>query len=326
MKYLSILLSTVILFSCGGGGSNSDNTPPPTSGLTKQEWRGTWKYISDDEDTPELYIEITENSLTMFMYSSEYECLDESAPESNASFTSNSIIAFDDDLQKIIEIFVAIENNTLTLTNSDYNSKASYQKADFSHHTLCSENAEEGLIRFEIEFANLPSAVPINPSSNVNIEINIDVDNSSSRTDGDFEIELDFGWLETNDEITNKDLTDLTAILYSCFDITCYSMLEEPLIDIDLENNIITILVDKSAHYAFNEISETTQFSVSAWHSYNDDEETYNYNYDSFEYSSIIDAYNATDPLNDYSGNLDTFDIIGVSAFIDHAEATTQDQ
>lgn len=335
MKFLSIFLSAIILFSCGGGSSSGDGGiteggKPKTSSQTQQEWRGTWKYISGDENIHEFYIEIMEASLSSSIYSYEYECLDEGTPETDFSFTDNSIAGFDDELQENIEVFVSVEGDILNFSNSDGTILASYQRSDTSSLTLCSENTDEGLIRFEIKFDNLPSSIPVKSNSGVSLEISLDIDNSSSSTDGDLWVNIDFGNYITYDNLTDKDLTDLVTAIYSCYEqeagIRCNKMAEDPLIDINLENKTISIIIDKSAHIAFNEVSATTQFYISAWHYYTDNESNYHLNNDTFGYTPIIDAYNATDPLNDYSGDMDTFDIIEVSAMIDHAEATTQDQ
>lgn len=333
MKFLSIFLSTIILFSCGGGGTG-DNDQPSISIQSQKEWRGIWK-SPDQGDGIVIYFEILDNSISRYFSYSTYNCYEEITITNNFSefiyFTQDSIVYKYPNSDENYELIVSVKDNILTFTDNNLDETFTLERSEIpSSLSLCSDNDEYALIRFEIEFSDLQTSIPVNSTSGVILEINLDIDNSSSVTDNDLLVYINLGSHESYENIEYANLMDLSPTLYLSTttdgEESLFPLQMQPYIDVDFESNNIFVSLDMSTHAALSQITDNTQFRVSALHYYNDNDETFFYNSDEFEYTSIINTYNAADPLNDYDGNLDTFDIIGVSALIDIPVGTTEVQ
>lgn len=318
MKNILIsILSIFIITSCGGGGSGSDNTPPSTSSLTKQEWRGLWKYIPKNETDDDSYLMITEDSIIDIPYSEYYECYEEPPQRDDIIIENESVyISYGPDHKQ--KLFVSIEEDIIYFK---YKSGAIW--ASFEHSEtplLCSKNANKGELNIEIDFNNLPETFFVNTNTQLDVTITFDLDNSSSRSFGDLEFKA---FLDTRKDYGTEyvSLSELKTSIYSCTiyrdENDCFYILFPEKPEVFVEKNKITVALDKSSHNAFNAIDKNTQVIIKSYYSYKyaDEERTYYYSSDQFFYGYIplYDLENISDPIGDYGGEVEHMDIINAS-------------
>lgn len=318
----NILLSifaSIIIISCGGsGGNTTDSSTPDTSNTTKLEWRGMWKYIPQNETDDDSYLLITEDSIIDMPYSEYYECYEE-PPKMDELIIENEKVYLSNGGDHQQEIFLSIEEDILYFKYASGAIWGTFKRS--SNPALCSDDANSGQIQIIISFNDLPDAFFVNTSTELQATIVFDSDNSSSRTYGDLEFRA---YLDTRKDYGSEyvSLSELQATIRSCTEYVddesgCFFILFPETPDVYIENNTLILTIDKSSHYAFNQITEQTQVIINSYYSYmpSPDDRTYYYSSDQFNYGyiPIYSLENLSDPIGDYGGELEYMDIISAS-------------
>ncbi|THB74162.1 MAG: hypothetical protein D6B28_02570 [Gammaproteobacteria bacterium] len=312
------ILAAVTLVSCGSGSNNSDNGTPQTSNITKQEWRGIWKSIPQNENDSDSYLLITEDSIIDMPYSDYYECYEEPASRKDLIIENERVYLTYGENHKQ-ELFISIIEDIIYFKYQNGSIWASFEKTP--EPTLCSDSADHGKIEIAINFNDLPETFFVNTYTRLDATVIFDIDNSSSRSYGDLEFRA---FIDSRKDYGSEyvNLSELKTIGYSCThylddESGCFYILFPEIPEVFVNNDSILLTIDKSSHYAFNKITEQTQVIIESYYSYKPrpEERTYHYSSDQFYYGyiPIYDLENLSDPIGDYGGELEYMDIVSAS-------------
>lgn len=276
---------------------------------------GFWQ--SGDASTTQTLLEISDSSVSYYLFDPVYQCYAVSAAEL-VSLTNDSLTTTRDGQAYTSQYSLSHDN--LSLSEGDFTEVYQpYSGSEITSQNLCSNDDLLGVIQADITFINLPKSIEVNALSSNDgvaefvIEVTFDINLSGERDEGDIELSAQhFKW--PNSAPSTLRLSDLPANLgvYTSSSNAIYSSAAQ----LRVQGDRVLLAVPRSQHVALESITLATPVFVSA--SYNYDNQYSSDRYPSSGFTSGEDLSLLIDPEGDHTGNASFIDFSSVEISIDN--------